>query len=118
MIFIWILRIFVALYAAAVLAFVMYMIPLIIVDRKWVKAYELAASYNYWVIYTKQHKDLLLSIDELPPCYKAPIHRVLFRSYLNLFDDPDVCNSLRIYRSSTDYKPLREWKRIFDKTET
>jgi hypothetical protein len=100
-----ILYLILGMYALIIIAFVGYAIPLVVVDRKWLRAYRLVQSYNQWVVNTGKNRELLIRpLEVLPPAYKVRVRDTLFRPYLMIITDEDVRNSLRNYRKTKYYR--------------
>ena len=99
------------LYILVSIVIFLYLLQMVINERKVQKALSLLMSYNKWVL-DNDKKDLVISISNIDFDFK--VGRALFCPFWSYYKDIDVINSLRIYAKSYHYVRCnghKEWRK-------
>lgn len=95
--------------ALGIITFIVWLIPLVIFDHKWYKAYCLIHSYNHWVINVLQQPELTIcSREYIVNLEQVSEWKTIFWSFWDFYTDIDVFHSLYRYYNSSDYIDIKE----------
>ena len=100
------------LYILANIVIFLYLLQMVIDERKVRKALSLLMSYNKWAL-DNDKKDLVIPISNID--FEFRIGRALFCPFWSYYKDIDVINSLRIYAKSYHYVRCnghKEWRKF------
>lgn len=98
------LALFGCVYSIAIIALIIRLIPLVLFDRKWAKAYYLMCSYNHWVTEVLNKPELVVHPgDNLLDLTTTSEIRTMFLSFWNFYTDTDVRISMQRYYKSDNY---------------